>query len=1097
MADSVTEALQQLIALQSQQLNAINTLVGNQRMGQGGMNQASYNGTYISQAPNYLSSGYNPFTEGAARMQSKLSSVQGQMSGGVIGSVFANQSQISAETHQLRSTEFGNRTYNAFLNGTSGLASAGGSALGSALAGGGLFAGMVGATAGGAIAGSLFAIGMDQTKQAQAYNKYLLENSSRFISAGESKNERGTAGFSTNERSKVSNFLRNFNHTAQISDTDTMQLLQGFTEGNLMRDVSNLETFQKKFSMLTKFAKQASLTLNASYKEVTEMMADFEKRGVSASNLPYLASKAKISGTYTGLSAVEQTSLSSNIAANLTSGTGISAAQAMSNSSDISAMVSSMFDKAKNDPGKQTFVSLVGNFGGIGGAASTVAGKAQSLLQDDRFKMAGILFNDYNEQTGQFEMDTNKFSDIMSGKYNASEISSMAANKLSALAQTNPQIAAQWQSFGGEYLSNMTTSQTDTFLVGMLNAFQKSTSFAGQNMSSGQQLNLLLGDNTDAGRLLGSVLDEFKNGGGDFLKGLEKATASQSVLDSINSQNSGFYGKTKNVWENFKDYVGEGFMPLNDVFTKASQSVGDWWSGKKYNSAEFVGKEMYSMTDLEKSFSGLSSTISKVSKALDDIPTASESVKKSFKEAADSIGSSSSSVMSSSYDNTVGRAAMSNLFASTMANGNRSIYNATALTYSNNGIGSTAQVTTAGNKLASLVSGDAYQLFGEALGVSYDKSTTSKTNVLNAVDAKYRELRSSMGDENWAKKSSLEKAQDYQMLAAINKNFGAKLGYNKDDLDISKFGFTASDIANMEANGIKISNGEVSADNVASYLGASYGNKAYMSVGGKSGDSLSKLLSKAKSQMEDADQARLNASENLIKLANSASTTEMQEAIRNHDVEAINKLMVGASAADKATLQGALNNITTIKADNGELSGAVRDLEKVSDSADFFSKAGATFASAAGHKNGLLDIDVKKDTPAEINEKMQKNKELMSSWMFEMKDNDRNSFIQSLGISPEKQQEIISSLNGAKSSGGSIDTAEMKSVVEQIMNAMASDATGGSVSSSSDTSGIKASDVENSAQKTRDAWQTLFDEYNKDYDMVQQQITDINNRITR
>lgn len=1093
MADSVTDALHQLIALQSQQLNAINALVN--RGGQGG-STAQNNGIYASQSPDYLSANYNPFSEGTQRMRGQLASATGRVNNGMIGSIFANQSQISAETQQLRSVEFGNRAYNSFLNGMTGFAAMGGSTLGGML-GGGLISGMIGSTVGGAVAGSLFNIGMDQAKQAQAYNKYLLQNSGRFISAGESNNERGVAGFSSADRIRASSFLRNFNTTAKISDSDTMQLLQGFTEGNLMRDASNLQSFQEKFTQLTKFVKQAALTMNTSYKETVEMMSDLQKRGINSNNFSYLASKAKITGSYTGLSATEQLATSANTAVNLTSGTGISAGQTTSNVSDISAYVSSMFDASKNDPTKTAFFNLVGNFGGVSGATSTAAGKAQSFLQDSRLSMPGILFQDYNDQTGQFEINLEKFNDVTSGRYNASELSEMAAKKLSSLAQTSPQIASQWQNFGGEYLSNMTTSQQYKYLSGMMQAYQDVIpSLAGQNLSTAQQFSVLFNDKTDAGRLLGSIIDQYSSDGGALLKNLERESSRQTMIDSINATNAGVGGNIQAWWGGIKDEVGAPFSAAGGWWnTNVAQNVSDWWSGKKYNSADFADKTVSSIDDLAESLSDLPNLLSKTSDQLNKLGSVSKETKISLETAANAAGSAAGAYygVTTSYDTEFGRDKLSNLLSLSVADelGRYSQYGSSS-------------------RLTGKLSGNAYQVFSGLLGTNYDGSANSVLSTGSAIDAKYKELKASMTGSDWNNKSTLEKAQSYQLLASINSNFGDKFGYSADDVDPAKY-FNASDAAEMAAAGIDSSSifnkNLVDGSRIENFLSASYGtgdsNKGnwFQRTFLKSG-SVDNILNKTMRALEKVNADKVSASETLVKLAGGVSNTDIKNAILNKDVAALQGFLDSGSldSDTNAAVTSALENITIVNTDTSSMESTVAQYSKYKDSGTIYSGVFDSLASAYKTSTGkdlrLSKIDMASGTADEMISNIQANRENLTNAMLSMGQAERESYIGNLSISDAQKTTILSDLKDKNESGGYADKDELRDVVTQIIDAAAGSlGSDGSTPKQTATDSINASEMTGQMEQYHDTIMAMFREYDRQIDDVSQELTAVRQKV--
>ena len=171
---------------------------------------------------------------------------------------FQNSSKISQDQRMMAAANFGDKWSTGAMNMLGAMANVGSSMLG--------FSNPLGwaAMAGGAV----FNIGADQMRQQNAYNKYLLQNSYRFINYGESTNTRGIGGFGANERMEVANYLRRFGTENLISDTDTQMLLKKFTEGDLLRNTSDLKSFKTNMEQLTKAVKEGAIALGETYESM-------------------------------------------------------------------------------------------------------------------------------------------------------------------------------------------------------------------------------------------------------------------------------------------------------------------------------------------------------------------------------------------------------------------------------------------------------------------------------------------------------------------------------------------------------------------------------------------------------------------------------------------------------------------------------------------------------------------------------------------------------------------------------------------------------------------------------------------------------------
>ena len=194
------------------------------------------------------------------------------------------------------------------------------------------------------------------------------------------------------------------------------------------------------------------------------------------------------------------------------------------------------------------------------------------------------------------------------------------------------------------------------------------------------------------------------------------------------------------------------------------------------------------------------------------------------------------------------------------------------------------------------------------------------------------------------------------------------------------------------------------------------------------------------------------------------------------------------SATNKATLQGVLSNIEILGSDASSLAGSVTELEAFKNSANLFGQVGAVFAAKAGHQGGLLGIDTAKDSVETIQYNMQANRDTMSSWLFQMNDDQRNSLVQSLGISDEAQQDIISTMNGAKESGSGIDVQEMSDIVDKIMSSMANTMTGDGMVAGPD--GTSVGDIPGTMNSNRDTLIQIMKELANDQAAYERALTE-------
>lgn len=594
--DSIKGELQTLIALEQQQnqtLDAIHSKgafnptmsqVNSFGFGQshympnsGGFQKIPIVGEYANQINDTLNYAASGFDSGMNQLNNLQQRVRNAAVSGRVDSsnwVTANQSKLSLEARELKGANLGEKLATGTLSATSMLAGAG------IKAAGGIFGGAIGGAAVGVVAD----IGIDQVKQNFAYNKYLLQNSYRFINPFESNNDRNVAGFNRSERWNTSNWLRKFNTSMKISDNDTMTLLQGFTEGDLLRDVSDVDTFKKKMTDLTKSVKTMALSLNETYEEVVQTMADLKKAGLNTRDYKSIAGLGKITASFTGQDAGDVIDYQKNLSTALTNGTSLDINKTMSLVQNTESFLGALYSNAEKNYNNSDEAKLLynrfNNRGGVEGATSDYLQLSKEMLGTNGtwFNQSGAAFYNWNAAKGEWEFSQEDYNALKNSSL--TEINKVATNKMNAAGATAIQ---KWTNNSG----NIMMGDFGDDLQKLADLFNTITSAAKkvagmEGWDTEAAMENLFGLEGEDTKFMAMTTDAINSN--PELHGKIKAMGfAQTMVDDLMSERAGFGYEVKNSWNKFKDAVGDIFQPVGSGLSSAGQGISDWWYGKPYD----------------------------------------------------------------------------------------------------------------------------------------------------------------------------------------------------------------------------------------------------------------------------------------------------------------------------------------------------------------------------------------------------------------------------------------------------------------------------------------------------------------------------------
>lgn len=502
-----------------------------------------------------------------------------------------NQSKLSMEAREVKGANIGEKLATGTLGAASIFSGWAGQTVGGAL-GTGLVGSIVGGMAGGAVLGAYADIAADQTKQTFAYNRYLAQNSYRFINPFESKNDRNVSGFSRNERWDTSNWLRKFNTDMKISDDDTMTLLKGFTEGDLLRDVSDVDTFKKKMTDLTKSVKTMALSLNETYEEVVQTMADLKKAGLDTRDYKAIAGLGKVTASLTGQDAGDVVNYQKNLASALSNGTSLNVNKTMSLVQGAESFLGALYTDAEKNQNNEDLsqqqrddatllFNRINNRGGIEGATSDYLQVSKELLGNNGtwFNQNGAAFYDWDEESQTWKFNKDKYNQLKGRSL--SEINAEATRTLEASQGGVGDMTAtqKWLENSG----NIMMGDFGGNLQDLAGLFETITNAAKQTAgyngwSTEAVMESLFGIKGEDSKFMSQITDSI-NARPELFNQINAMSFAQTMADDVMSNRVGAGYEVKNWWEKQKDAIGDTVAPVANLFSKAGQNISDWWYG--------------------------------------------------------------------------------------------------------------------------------------------------------------------------------------------------------------------------------------------------------------------------------------------------------------------------------------------------------------------------------------------------------------------------------------------------------------------------------------------------------------------------------------
>lgn len=305
------------------------------------------------------------------------------------------------------------------------------------------------------------------------YQEILQRNDYKFINAFESTDEMGGIGMGLGQRQEMSSWLRDFAVDQYLSDPDLQRILEGASQNSLLKSVSDVDSFKKKFSEIVGAVKDITVSLNATLEEATEFMGEMERRGVSTQNMSNIAAGAKVMSSFTGTSATQGAQAMMNVSDAVVAGTGIAADDIMQSAGYNITSAQLLQDSAKAE-GNEELYHFIKNAGGATGFGAAyeqdIRGYAASQQGANMLQtFFGTAFS--VGENGQVEYDANRMSELLQGNYNANQLEQMSTSYLASLS-TDQRFAISQQA--GEIFSGQSSQEIAAFLNRGLGLVQES-----------------------------------------------------------------------------------------------------------------------------------------------------------------------------------------------------------------------------------------------------------------------------------------------------------------------------------------------------------------------------------------------------------------------------------------------------------------------------------------------------------------------------------------------------------------------------------------------------------------------------------------------
>lgn len=341
-------------------------------------------------------------------------------------------------------------------------------AIGGALKGGvgigswflpGLVPSLVGGAAASMVVGGAANAMVGGARDALDYQSILQEKGPQFISAFHSSNELGGIGWGLSDQQEASRFLRELAPQEFMNNSDMQKILSGAADNGLMKNVTDVKDFQKKFKDIVGAVKDITVTMNQTIDEATQFMGQMQQMGIMTKDMPLTAAQIKTMSSTLGVSSAQGAQIALGGGQQLAQGTGMNASGAVQNVAESTYYAQDLWNNA---PDGSAIKNLINNNGGAAQVGANFPQYLSSFINSQQGEqlVSGLFGSAANiDSNGNISVDQSKLKDILSGNQSATQLTQESVRNISNL---NPGQQVEMVGKLSEELTNMSANDSST-----------------------------------------------------------------------------------------------------------------------------------------------------------------------------------------------------------------------------------------------------------------------------------------------------------------------------------------------------------------------------------------------------------------------------------------------------------------------------------------------------------------------------------------------------------------------------------------------------------------------------------------------------------
>ena len=483
-----------------------------------------------------------------------------------------------------------------------------GASLSTLLPGIGMLAGgAVGAPIG-ASAFKMFA-GQNQRITSNAINRYMMENSFRFMNPNQSIGQGNLmgAGFGMKESRTLSRDIAMMTDDTNLSSKTLMDLTKSFSEGDLMKGVNNSKEFSKKFKGLVETAKTMAYMLNDSVEDAGKFMTELQLKGFDMSKLTNQTAKMKNLSNFLGKNVSEVVATSVGYASGAVSGTNANFTTALGNQTYATQVMNDILDNF-NKRGDRTFKTAydtIKNMDGPESAANVYSKMMQAFLSEDKSLQSQIMAAsaDFDPTTKSFSFNPAKFKKFQSMNlsladadiYSQSQMRNEYLSKMSAAfpgEKFTPEMAyMEFSSSKQNLIGNMSIQDQSNVLKTAIESIRKQEPSVFGNSSNRVILSKVFGFDSTSADIADAVMRQSSD---SYSSKYENYGITADYIAKRRANDNGMVGAIKKFGAKVgNDFAGIGIgltSPVIDVLDKMARGSSNFLFGQKdFNYQEEFG----------------------------------------------------------------------------------------------------------------------------------------------------------------------------------------------------------------------------------------------------------------------------------------------------------------------------------------------------------------------------------------------------------------------------------------------------------------------------------------------------------------------------